>query len=114
MPNEKQKSGDNNLLISAGIILAISSVCAVYTAWVVNNVLNAFQSTEAMVMLITDAGIKSDDLKTERQLSEATLALQTSRDIALALVVASVMMALALGWRLWTQKGNSRTPTSPR
>ena len=114
MPNEKPRSVDNNLLISAGIILAISTICAVYTAWVVNNVLNAFQSTSAMVMLITDAGIKSDDLKTERQLSEATLALQTSRDIAFALVVASLMMALALGWRLWMQKENNKTPTSPR
>ena len=47
-----------------------------------------------------------DDLKTERQLSEATLALQTSRDIAVALVVASLMMGSALAWRLWGQKGN--------
>lgn len=107
MPKESpQKSGDNNLLISAGIILAISAGCAVYTAWVVNNVLNAFASTEAMVMLITDSGIKSDDLKTERQLSDATLALQTSRDIALALVVASLMMGVALAWRLFGQKAN--------
>lgn len=107
MPKESpQKSGDNNLLISAGIILAISAVCAVYTAWVVNNVLNAFASTDAMVMLITDSGIKSDDLKTERQLSEATIALQTSRDIAFALVVASLMMGMALAWRLFGQKAN--------
>lgn len=105
MPKGKP-SVDNNLLISAGIILGISSVCAVYTAWVVNEVLNAFASTEAMVMLITDSGIKSDDLKTERQLSEATLALQTSRDIAVALVVASLMMGVALAWRLWGQKAN--------
>ncbi len=105
MPKEKQ-SVDNNLLISAGIILGISSVCAIYTAWVVNQVLNAFASTEAMVMLITDSGIKSDDLKTERQLSEATLALQTSRDVAVALVVASLMMGIALAWRLWGQKAN--------
>ena len=107
MPKESpQKSGDNNLIISAGIILVISAICSVYTAWVVNEVLNAFSSTEAMVMLITDSGIKSDDLKTERQLSEATIALQTSRDIALALVVASLMMGLALAWRLFGQKGN--------
>jgi hypothetical protein len=107
MPKESpQKSVDNNLLISAGIILGISSICAVYTASVVNQVLNAFASTEAMVMLITDSGIRSDDLKTERQLSEATLALQTSRDVAVALVVASLMMGIALAWRLWGQKAN--------
>jgi len=107
MPKESpQKSGDNNLLISAGIILCIASLCAVYTATVVDGVLSAFASTEAMVMLITDSGIKSDDLKTERQLSEATIALQTSRDIAVALVVASLMMGSALAWRLLGQKVN--------
>lgn len=109
-----QKSGDNNLLISAGIILGIATLCAVYTTTVVDGVLSAFSSTEAMVMLITDSGIKSDDLKTERQLSEATLALRASRDIAVALSVASLMMGLALGWRVWGQKGNSRTPTGLR
>jgi hypothetical protein len=107
MGNEKPNpNGDNNLLFAVGAILVLASVCALYTAWVVNGVLNAFASTEAMVMLITDSGIKSDDLKTERQLSEATLALQTSRDIAVALVVASLMMGSALAWRLWGQKGN--------
>ena len=107
MPKESpQKSGDNNLLIAAGIILGIAALCAVYTATVVDGVLSAFASTEAMVMLITDSGIKSDDLKTERQLSEATLALRASRDIAVALGVASLMMGLALGWRVLGQKGN--------
>jgi hypothetical protein len=57
-------------------------------------------------MLITDSGIKSDDLKTERQLSEATLALRASRDIAVALGVASLMMGAALAWRVLGQKVN--------
>jgi hypothetical protein len=107
MPKQStQKSGDNNLLISAGIILGIASLCSVYTGIVVNAVLGAFESSEAMVMLITDSGIKSDDLKTERQLSEATLALRASRDIAVALGVASLMMGMALAWRVWGQKVN--------
>ena len=107
MPKESpQKSGDNNLLIAAGIILGIGALCAIYTGLVVNSVLDAFSSTDAMVMLITDSGIKSDDLKTERQLSEATLALKASRDIAVALGVSSVMMGLALAWRVLGRKGN--------
>jgi len=107
MPKESPpRSADNNLLIAAGIILGIAGLCSVYTGMVVTAVLGAFESSEAMVMLITDSGIKSDDLKTERQLSEATLALRASRDIAVALGVASLMMGAALAWRLWGQKGN--------
>lgn len=105
MQNAKP-SAENNLLIAAGIILAIAAVCSVYTAYVVDAVLSAFASTDAMVMLITDSGIKSDDLKTERQLSDATLALKASRDIAVALGVASLMMGSALAWRAFVQKGN--------
>jgi len=107
MPKESQpRSADNNLLIAAGIILGIAALCAAYTGMVVNGVLGAFESTDAMVMLITDAGIKSDDLKAERQLSEATLALRASRDIAIALGVASLMMGVALAWRVLGQKVN--------
>ena len=59
-----------------------------------------------MALLITDAGVKSDDANLERQLSSATAALKMSADIAYALVVASLMMGLALGWRVWAKKVN--------
>jgi len=103
VPNPRSES-DSNLVIAVGIILAVSCVCAIYTAWIVNGVLEAFASSQTMALLITDAGVKSDDANLERQLSSATLALKMSADIAYALVVASVMMAGALAWRMLGKK----------
>jgi len=104
---EKQSErSDRNLLIAVGIILFISCVCALYTAWVVKGVLNAFASSQTMALIITDAGVKSDDATLERQLSSATAALKMSADISYALVVASLMMGVALVWRVLSQKEN--------
>ena len=100
----KEERSDTNLLIAVGIILLVSCICAIYTAVVVQGVLNAFSSSQTMALLITDAGVKSDDANLERQLSSATLALKMSADIAYALVVASLMMGLALAWRVLSQK----------
>ena len=102
-PSERS---EGNLLIAVAIILVVSCVCAIYTAWVVNGVLEAFASSQTMALLITDAGVKSDDANLERQLSSATAALKMSADIAYALVVASLMMGLALSWRIFSQKEN--------
>lgn len=100
-PSERS---DGNLLIAVGIILFVSCLCAIYTAWVVNGVLSAFASSQTMALLITDAGVKSDDANLERQLSSATVALKMSADIAYALVVASLMMGVALVWRVFAKK----------
>jgi hypothetical protein len=60
-----------------------------------------------MALLITDAGIKSDDANLERQLSSATAALKVSADVAYALVIASLMMAAALAWRVFAGKAKN-------
>jgi hypothetical protein len=54
-------------------------------------------------MLITDAGIRSDDKTLERNLSSATLALGTCRDICLALflgccLIGGAMIVKLMGW----------------
>jgi len=59
-----------------------------------------------MALIITDAGVKSDDATLERQLSSATAALKMSADISYALVVASLMMGVSLVWRVLSQKEN--------
>jgi hypothetical protein len=100
-PSERS---DDNLLIAVGIILAVSCVCALYTAWVVKGVLESFQNSQTMALLITDAGVKSDDANLERQLSTATAALKMSADIAYALVVASLMIGVALAWRVLAKR----------
>lgn len=103
MPNQRNES-EGNLVFAVGIILGVSCICALYTAWIVNGVLEAFASSQTMALLITDAGVKSDDANLERQLSSATVALKMSADIAYALVVASLMMAGALVWRVFAKK----------
>jgi len=49
-----------------------------------------------MVLLITDAGLKSDDLKLEGQLSSATMALQAVRDVAYALGFGALGVGVAV------------------
>jgi hypothetical protein len=49
-----------------------------------------------MALLITDAGIKSDDANLERQLSSATLALKMVRDIGWALGVGTMAVGVSV------------------
>jgi hypothetical protein len=53
-----------------------------------------------MVLLITDAGLKSDDKNLERQLTTATSTLNYLRDIGLAVVVGSLMVITTMGIRI--------------
>jgi hypothetical protein len=49
-----------------------------------------------MVMLITDAGTKSDDAGLERQLTSATLGLKACRDLGWALAVGCLGVGVAV------------------
>ncbi len=102
MPKAKPKSApqsasvEGNLLIAIGVTSIVSILCAAATAYLIQVTLDAFSSSTAMVGLITDAGLVFDDKNTERQLSSATLALKTTRDIALAMAVGSAFVAIGL------------------
>ncbi len=74
----------------------MAGACAVYTSYVVQSVLDALMSSNTMALLITDSGFRSDDLKLEAKLNSAQQALQTSADIATALTVACIMVAVGL------------------
>jgi hypothetical protein len=76
-------------------------MAAATTAYTSGFVLDQLQSTDALVMLITDGGIKSDSASLERNLSSATLALQSVRDLGLALSFGCLAVAVAVGVRLW-------------
>ena len=102
MPKAKPKSApqsasvEGNLLIAIGVTSIVSILCAAATAYLIQATLDAFSSSTAMVGLITDSGLVFDDKNTERQLSNATLALKTTRDIALAMAVGSSFVAIGL------------------
>jgi hypothetical protein len=59
-------------------------------------------STDALVLLVVDGDkFKSDSQSLERNLSSATLALQSVRDLGLALSFGCLAVAVAVGIRLW-------------
>ena len=87
-------------------LLICSAVGAFSVAYIADYILSSFQSTNAMVMLITDAGTKSDDANLERQLSVATLGLKACRDLGWALAVGCLGVGVAVFLRFRRQKAS--------
>lgn len=105
MRNEERNGNvDRNLLVVVCVVVASAAVVALATSWVCSYVLDGFASSETMVLLITDAGLKSDDKKLESQLTTATIALRTCRDLAMALAVGCAMVGGAAGWRVFGRR----------
>lgn len=77
-------------------LLFVSLGAASFTAWTCDYVLASFQESETMVLLITDAGLKSDDAKLEGNLTTATNTLRYLKDIGLAVVIGGAGVSLAL------------------
>ena len=97
MPPAKQSpSGDKNLLLAVSGLVLAALVAAAASAYICDFVLRSFQDTNAMVMLITDAGTKSDDKNLEKNLSAATQALKTCRDLGWALSVGCLGVGVAV------------------
>ena len=87
-------------------LLVCSAVGAYSVAYISSYILDSFQNTTAMVMLITDAGTKSDDANLERQLSVATLGLKACRDLGWALAVGCVGVGVAVFLRFRRQNAS--------
>lgn len=101
-----QPSGDANLLWAACGLVACSLIGAIGVYLLSSFVLDSFQDTNAMVMLITDAGTKSDDKNLERNLSTATLGLQACRDLGLALAIGCLGVGVAVFLRIRRQNAS--------
>ena len=84
------------MLWAIGGLLGVSLMASGFTAWACGYVLSSFQDSNTMALIITDAGLKSDDAKLEHQLTSATLALKTLRDIGMAVLVGGTGVALAV------------------
>lgn len=91
-------SADTNLLWAVVLLTFASGVSALGSAWICETVLSAFGSSQTMALIIVDGGkdLKSDDANLERQLSTATLALQTIRDFGWALAIGSFAVLSAV------------------
>lgn len=95
-PSVSQPSGDANLLMAVVALVVVSAITAAACAWISGYVLASFQDSQTMALLITDAGLRSDDVKLEGQLSSATVALKMVRDIGWALGVGTLFVGVAV------------------
>ena len=112
-PSPSPKSADEvNLWWALVGLLTISLLAAGFTAWTCDWVLASFQDSNTMALLITDAGLKSDDAKLEAHLTSATNTLRYLKDIGLAVVVGGAGIALALLIKHFTS-GRSSPKGSP-
>lgn len=102
MPKPSEPSASEaNLLLAVCLLVGFAGMAAATTAYTSGFVLDQLQSTDALVMLVTDGGIKSDSKDLERNMSSATLALQSVRDLGLALSFGCLAVAVAVGIRVW-------------
>lgn len=99
-------ASEGNLLWATVMLIACAAVAAVAVAFISDYILSSFQDTNAMVMLITDAGTKSDDKNLERQLTSATLGLKACRDLGWALAVGCLGVGVAVFLRLRRQNAS--------
>jgi hypothetical protein len=95
-----------NLTWALIAILACSLVASASTVWICEYVLDSFQNSHAMAMLITDAGVLSDDKNLEGNLSVATQGLHMAKDFGLALTIGVLGVGLAVFVRVRRQKAS--------
>jgi hypothetical protein len=97
----RQSQSRDNLLLALCLVTLFAGVTAASSAYISSYVLDQLQSGEALAMIVTDGGIRSDSRDLERNMSSATSALMSLRDFSLALSVGCVGIVLALGVRHW-------------
>ncbi len=91
MAKANQESGSANLLLAVVLLTGFAGLSAFASAYIAGYVLDQLQSTDALVMIVTDGGkLKSDSADLERNMSTATLALKSVRDLGWALAVGCV------------------------
>ena len=89
-------SAGNNLLRAVCLLTAFAGLSAFASAYIAGIVLDLLQSRDALVMIVTDGGIKSDSVSVEQGLSAATLALKAVRDLGWALAVVCLGVGVAV------------------
>jgi hypothetical protein len=101
-----KQSGEQNLLWALVLIVVACTATALATWWICDFVIEGFQDSSTMALLITDAGVKSDDAKLQGQLSSATMALKTCRDLGLALALGCFGVGVAVMVRIWRKRAS--------
>ena len=91
-----KQSGSGNLLLAVTLLTGFAGLSALSSAYIAGYVLDQLQSTDALVMIVTDAGLKSDSADLERNMSTATMALKSVRDLGWALAVGCLGVGVAV------------------
>ena len=103
-----QPSADDNLVLVVCFLTAFAGLSAFASAYISGYVLDTLQSRDALVMIVTDAGIKSDSVSVEQGLSSATTALLAVRDLGMALSIGCLGIGLAVGIRQYKARKSLR------
>jgi hypothetical protein len=104
---KQSQSGSGNLLLAVTLLTAFAGVSALSSAYIAGYVLDQLQSTDALVMIVTDGGkMRSDSADLERNMSTATLALKSVRDLGWALAVGCLGVGVAVFLRSRRQKAS--------
>jgi hypothetical protein len=106
IPPTDQNVPEQNLTWALVAILVCSFIASASTAFICQYVLDAFQSTNAMAMIISDAGIVADDKNLESNLSSATQGLRMAKDFGLALTIGVLGVGLAVFVRFRRQRAS--------
>ena len=93
---QAKESGSGNLLMAVVLLTGFAGLSALSSAYIAGYVLDQLQSTDALVMIVTDAGLKSDSADLERNMSTATMALRSVRDLGWALAVGCLGVGVAV------------------
>ena len=97
-----QPSAASNLLWAVILLTLAAGATASASAYTASFVLDQLHSTDALVLLVVDGDkLRSDSQSLEQNLSSATLALQSVRDLGLALSFGCLAVAVAVGIRVW-------------
>lgn len=98
--------GVDNLLLAVCLLTAFAGLTAFASAFVAGYVLDQLQSTEALSLIVTDGGLKSDSKDLEQNISAATLALKSVRDLGWALAVGCIGVGVAVFIRFRRQNAS--------
>ena len=98
--------GVDNLLLAVCLLTAFAGLTAFASAFVAGYVLDQLHNTEALALIVTDGVLKSDSKDLEQNISAATLALKSVRDLGWALAVGCLGVGVAVFIRFRRQNAS--------
>jgi hypothetical protein len=98
-----KKDNDNLVIAVAGTVL-ISAACAIFTAYIIDDILTSMASAQNYALIIVKGdgptSYVSDDGKLGDQLTQATMTLRSCLDISVSLAVGTLLIGGGLIYRL--------------